>query len=313
MCRLNKDWSGGVLMSKREIERKALKVGLLVNIVITIAGVWIFSVTHIQALFLDFFFSFINFASSIMAVVISNVSSKKTKTYPDGLYFLEPLYAILKSLLTITILIISVITTSIRAYHYFINGTGDAMNLGPVLPYTLIMVILCIGLGFFNKAQNKKIGNISTILTAESRSNFIDGLLSFGIGVAVILLYFVDVDGKLGFLHFTGDFFITTILVIITLKQPVIVLLNSFIEISGGALSNTIIKNHINEIIVKHTKDIVQIKNNDIHKIGMHIKIRISLQNELNQDAVRNLVEARQKIVKELKETYSSLDLYFNI
>lgn len=298
-------------MAQKEIERKSLIVSSIVNCFITGAGVWVFTVTHIKALFIDCFFSLIGFISSMLAVVISKASKKRTKLYPDGIYFLEPLYAILKSLLTLTLLIISVVATSITAYEYFAHGTGSPMNIGPVLPYTTSMVILCFGLGFFNKAQNKKINNVSTILTAESKSNFIDGLQSFGVGVAIVFLYLIDVNGPLGFLHYTGDFFITVVLVLISLKQPIKVLITSFMELTNGTTNNSEIRNNINNTVNAHLDNIVQRKQCDIFKVGMHIKVRISLLNEINQDTVQKLIEARQKIIDELRKTYDSLKIDF--
>jgi predicted Co/Zn/Cd cation transporter (cation efflux family) len=58
-------------------------------------NIWVFSVTKIQAIFIDGVFSLIGLISLILAAVLSKESRRKTKSYPDGLVFLEPLYAIL--------------------------------------------------------------------------------------------------------------------------------------------------------------------------------------------------------------------------
>ena len=298
-------------MMQKEIERKSLIVSSILNFIIAGAGIWVFAVTHIQALFLDCFFSLIAFISSILAVVISKVSKKKTSIYPDGLYFLEPLYAIIKSLITLSLLVISVVGTALPAYEYFAHGIGHKMNIAPVLPYTILMTVLCFGLGFFNKWQNKKINNTSTILTAESKSNFVDGLQSIGIGVAIICLYFIDVSGSLGFLHYTGDFFITTILVLISLKQPIKVLISSFKELSGGTTSDKVIESNINKIIAIHLNKITEKKRCDIFKVGMHIKVCVLLPGVVSQDVSLKLEKAREKILEELESTYNGLELIF--
>jgi predicted Co/Zn/Cd cation transporter (cation efflux family) len=253
----------------------------------------------------------IGLVSSLLAVVISRESKRKTKLYPDGVYFLEPLYAILKSLLTLSLLVVSVVVTSVAAYQYFAHGTGNVMNIAPVLPYTISMVILCFGVGFFNKKQNKKINNISTILTAESKSNFVDGLQSFGIGIAIVFLNMIDYDSTLGFLHYTGDFFVTVILALISLKQPIIVLINSFRELTGGASNDTEIKSKIERVVAVHLDGITQDKRCEIFKIGMHIKVRISLLNEVNQDTVAALVKVKQTVLEEMKKTYDSVELSY--
>jgi len=193
------------LGKQKRVEKNALIVSSIVTFIIAGAGLWVFIVTKIQALFVDSIFSLIIFMSSIFAVVISKVSKRKTKAYPNGHYFLEPLYAILKSLFVLTLLLISVVVVSKTAYKYFAYGIGEEMNIAPVLPYTVCMVVLCFGLGIFNKIQNKRINNVSTILTAEYKSNFVDGIMSAGVGVGILLLYIIDIDGALGFLHYTGD------------------------------------------------------------------------------------------------------------
>lgn len=296
---------------QKEVERKTLIVSSIINVIITGAGVWVFTATNIQALFLDCFFSFIGLISSMLAVVISKTGKRKTNAYPDGLYFLEPMYAILKSLLTLVLLGFSVVVTSIAAHQYFTHGTGRPMNIDPVLPYTISMTLLCFGLGFYNKFQNRKLNNLSTMLYAESKSNFIDGLQSLGIGIFIIILRLIDVNDSLGFLHYTGDFFVTVILVIISLKQPIKVIITSFKELSHATTCDITINNNINKAVDNHLGVLVHKSKCDIFKIGMHIKIRISLLGEINHDIVHDLVQARQRIVDDLGAVYDSVEVAY--
>lgn len=296
---------------QKKIEQKALIISSVINFIMAAAGIWVFSVTKIQAIFIDGVFSLIGLISLILAAVLSKESRRKTKSYPDGLVFLEPLYAILKSLLTLILLIISVVTTSITAYQYFTFGIGNPMNIDPVIPYTITMVILCFGLGLFNKKQNQKINNLSTILAAESKANFVDGILSMGVGVAIIILYLIDINGSLGFLHYTGDFFITVILVLISLKQPVKMIVTSFIEITHGNTSDSVIKSKISKVLKIHLGSIIQHKRIDILKVGMHIKIRIILSDNMNDNLLIKLIEARKSIVNDLKSTYENVQIVF--
>lgn len=298
-------------MTQKEVEKKSLIVSSVINFIITIAGIWVFLATDIQALFLDCVFSLIGFISSLVAVTISKNSRKKTKSYPDGIYFLEPLYAIMKSILVLILLVVSVIGTSQVVYDYFYNGIGKPMNIAPVLPYTVCMVILCFGLSYYNSRQNKKINNVSTILTAESKSNFIDGLQSFGVGVAIALLYLVDINGSLGFLHYTGDFFITVVLVLFSLKEPLEMLFNSFKELSYGTTNDKEIKSRISNVINKHLSKYSSNAKCDIFKIGMHLKVRITLNNKIGDETQEYCLQARKKIIKELKTHYDSIELIY--
>lgn len=296
---------------QKEIERKSLIASSIINFIITGAGIWVLSVTKIQALFVDFFFSLIVFVSSILAIIISKASTKKARSYPDGLHFLEPLYAILKSLLTLALLVISVILVSISAYEYFVCGIGEPMNIRPVLPYSISMMILCFGLSFFNKMQNKKIGYVSTILTAESKSNFIDGLQTVGIGIAVIFLYLIDIDSYLGFLHYVGDFFITVALVLLSLKTPVKVITASFKELSNGTIYDNEIKTNINGIVNVHLNNVSKYSRCDVFKVGMYLKVRIFLTGEVSAELFSKLTQARKGMIKELKMSYENIEVIF--
>ena len=111
----------------------------------SLGGFIVFGLTGLQALFLDAFFSFIAFLSNIMAIIFAKYSKKKNSAYPTGMYFLEPLYGIIKALLIFTLLISSTLETSISAYNYWTFGAGEAINILPVLPYSVAMVALCFG------------------------------------------------------------------------------------------------------------------------------------------------------------------------
>lgn len=296
---------------QRKVEQTSMKVCAAVNLIMAAAGIWVYSVTRIQALFLDGFFSLIGFTANIFAVVISRVSKKKTKSYPDGLYFFEPLYAILKSLITIGLLIASVIETAEVAYRYFAFGEGEPMNIAPVVPYVIAMLFLCFGLGIFNITQNKRINNVSTMLTAESRANMIDGVLSGGCGLGVLLLYFIPIDGVLGFLHYTGDFFITVILVIFSFPQPVKVLISSFKELSGGKTSDREITQTIERTVETIIKPITSDFVCQVFKIGMLVKIRIELPSMCFKTAVNELRMARSKIIDEIRKTYENVEVVY--
>lgn len=295
-------------MFQKTRERRALCVSIAANFIFTVAGVWIFYLTNIQALFLDCFFSFIAFLSSIAAFIISKASKKKTKHYPDGLHFLEPLYAILKSILTLSLLIFSVCSTAIVAWNYFSSGTGEPMNTSPVFPYTIAMVIMCFSLAFYNQWQNRKINGTSTILKAESKTNFVDGLQSLGIGVAVVLLNFVDINGSLGFLHYTGDFFITIILVLFSVKEPAEVIISAFRELSGGTTDDKELEKTVCDSLKKNLKaEKITLEKYKISKTGMYISVFVYLSNIAE---IRGHTKAfREKMYNELKERYENIEI----
>ena len=144
-------------MNQKKIELKSLIVSSVVNFIMAVAGIVVFCITNLQALFLDGVFSLIAFISTIMAIVFSITSKKKNKSYPTGMFFLEPLYGIIKAILMFVLLATSLYESGATAFTYFNSGVGATIYFDPILPYTIIMVIMCFSLSYYNKKQNEKI------------------------------------------------------------------------------------------------------------------------------------------------------------
>ena len=221
-------------LTQKQIENRALIVTTVVNAIITGEGIWMYFLTDLQMMFLDGFFSLIGLLSALAAVLISKVSKRSTKHYPHGLYFLEPLYAVFKSVLLIIMMVYAVVSSAQIAFNYFIHGEGQIMETAPLPLYGAVMAVLCLGLAFFNRSQYKKTNSTSTMLRAEAQTNLIDGLQSAAIGVAVLILQFIPLESTLGFLHYTGDFFVVTVLCIWSIKEPFVILFSAFRELTGG-------------------------------------------------------------------------------
>ncbi|MBR4998313.1 MAG: cation transporter, partial [Clostridia bacterium] len=235
-------------MNQKQIEKRSLIVSTIVNFIMGIAGLIVFFVTKMHALFLDGFFSLIAGISTIMAVIFSKASKKKNASYPTGMFFLEPFYGIIKAILMFVLLASSTVETGMSAYQYFKYGIGETIRFSIVIPYTLVMLVMSFGLFIFNKKQNKKIKNASIMLTAESKSNFIDGIISCGISCLILVLLFVDKNGAFAFLHYTGDFFITIFLVVLFIKEPILLFSMSIREISGATVKDKEIKKLVRKI-----------------------------------------------------------------
>lgn len=297
-------------MDQKKIERQSLIVSSIVNLIMAAAGIFVFALTKLQALFLDGFFSFVAFLSTIMAIIFSKVSKKRNSSYPNGMFFLEPLYGLIKSILIFVLLAVSLIESGLTAFDYFLKDIGSKINLTPILPYTIIMVIMCFGLSFFNKQQNKKINNVSTMLTAESKSNLVDGVISGGVGILILLLYFIDINGKLGFLHYTGDFFITIILVLVTIKEPIKLFGMSLRELSGATIKDKEIKKTVKKIISKSIKEEDLDNKFEIYKIGKHIKVVILIQENIEQEILMRL---KTDALKEIKQNFDSVTIEYVI
>lgn len=289
-------------MNQKQIENRALIVTVIVNVIITAAGIWMYLLTDLNMMLLDGFFSFLALLSALMAVIISKFSGKATKYYPHGLYFLEPLYAFFKAILMLVLMVYALITSSKTAFAYFVNSSGQVMETAPLPLYAVAMTVLCLGLSFFNRRQYKRTNSTSTMLLAESKTNLIDGLQSAGIGVAILLLWMIPLDSALGFLHYTGDFFITSILVVTALKEPVVLLFESFRELTGGVCRNQEMLQKICEATGLQEMQFT------VYKVGMRIKVCISISDICEADA-----EKKDQMLRNLRQIYENATIEYVI
>lgn len=289
-------------MSQKQIENRALIITTIVNAIITASGIWMYFITNLSALFLDGFFSLIALASTVIAVLISKFSRKTTKYYPHGLYFLEPLYAVVKSVLMIVLMAFALVSASQVAYDYFVHGKGQIMNTAPIPAYAFIVTIICLGLYFFNRRQYQKTNKTSTMLRAESQTNLLDGLQSAGIGVAILILRLIPLDSSLGFLHYTGDFFIAAVLVATSLKEPIVLFFDAFRELTGGISKDK----NICEAVTLSTG--LQPSDFTIYKIGMKIKVCIPMSNITQTD-----IAAKEKMLQVLRQNYEHADIEYTV
>lgn len=298
-------------MNQRKIEKQSLLVSATVNALTGLAGLAVYIITDLNALLLDSVFSLIAFLSSLIGYFISKYSHRQTSSFPQGLFFLEPLYALIKSIAIFVLLFITLMETSATAYAYFVNNYGHPIEAGPVLPYTIITGAMCFLLAFYNSKKNKQINNMSTIITSETKGNFVDGAISLGIGAAVLILYFVDVNGTFGFLHYTGDFFITLLLVIISIKEPFLVLISSFKELTNATTSDQEIKQSILSILqptLNHHDDDLDIM---IFKQGMQITVKIYILTIDDSDFVERLAQSKANLLNQLRQKYEHITVEY--
>lgn len=171
------------------IEQKALRIGNVLNFTMAISGVVVFIFSNSKAVLIDGLFSFIQFISTVVAVKISKgLSTSSIKQYPLGPYSKETLYVLFRSILIIILLIISIFS-GVDTILKFLNNPElvPQIHLGAIIVNGIIMTILCFGLSILYKFFNKKIGNCSDVLKAESMGANLDGIISAGTAIAFLL------------------------------------------------------------------------------------------------------------------------------
>lgn len=296
-------------MQHKQIERKALGVGIIINILMVVAGAIVFFMTGLKAMFLDTTFTVISVVSGLVATYLSSRTVRTTERFPNGMFALEPIYAICKAIFTLSLLVFSFLDVAQVAWDYFVLGVGERASFGPVVIYQILTVATCFGLLMYYRRQNARIGDSSMMLRAEAQSTLVDGMISFGIGLAAVVLVLLPPGGPLDFLHYTGDFFITTVIVILAVKEPVEVLRDAFVELVGGVHDDDETNTFVEQAAQRHLPANTEYEKTMIFKTGMNYTVDVYLAGTGESIDVADLVECKRSLERELKHRLHIVDV----
>lgn len=207
------------------------------------------------------------------------------------------------------ILLMAFIQNATKIIYYFNGKQIEHVQTGPIIYYTIFLLILGFGLAAYYNRSNKKINYSSSLLKVETKSSMIDGLLSLCVGLALFLVSLIDYESKFYFLTYLGDAILVIILVLLIIKEPIQIIKESFIELSGGVLQNKILKKQIEEIIEKHCVPDFNLSYNYITKLGSCYLVVIYIETKNDEIDVNLLNMTKNNIVIELKQLIQTIDL----
>ena len=251
-----------------QIESSALKIGVLVNLIMAIAGWVAYSLTGSEALLLDGNFSFISSVTTIGAIIIIFKKHKRTSLFPYGRYFYESFFTLSKGILILGLIIAALFQNVIKILSYIDGEPLKRLETGPILIYMTLMIILCFGLAFLYTSKNKKINLQSSILSVETKSLRIDGFMTIAVGIALVLSTLVPEASKLSFLLYIGDAIVVILMCLFLFKTPFEVIKEGFIELGGGSIQNQESVKEIETVIQSLVPDGLEVKSCHISKTG---------------------------------------------
>jgi len=215
------------------LESRSLRVSKWANLFMALSGVLAAYLSHSTALLVDGVYSAVNFASAIVASRIAlEITRPPDRWFPFGYDALESLYINFRSLILLGILSFAFLASVMKIIDYALGDTIPELIFGPIIIYTLLMVIICFGLAACHHHYWKRTGSRSDILKTERNAAVLDGLLSAGTGGAlmgVTLLRGTSAD----FLIPISDSIIVIVLVALIIHQPLGTFLNSLRELAG--------------------------------------------------------------------------------
>ena len=296
---------------QREKENRALLIGAAANLFMAVIGWVTFYYSNSEAILLDGNYSFIMFLGVLVAMKIVSVRTIKTKTFPLGRFFYEPLYGFIKGLMILGVLIMSVSTAVIRIVMYF-TGSSDSIPMlvpEPILYYALSCAAICCIVSIFYFQQNRKMGNTSILLKTEQKATFVDGTLSLGIGLGVFFLSSGDVGDSSSFIPYLADSFFVLILSSMLIKEPLTIIRESVIELAGGMLQDNAKREALEEIIITNMPKTLKIEDILISKNGSKYIILIYISTDQVFYTKKDIINAKATITGMLEADHPHLSV----
>jgi len=295
---------------QKKREDRALLIGAAANLFMAVIAWITFYYSNSEAILLDGNYSIIMFIGVLVARKIVAVRSTKTKTFPLGKFFYESLYGFIKGLMILGVLIMSVATAVIRIVMYF-TGASESIPMlipEPILYYALACAVICYCVSFFYFQQNRSIGNTSILLKTEQKATFVDGTLSLGIGLGVFFLSQGGV-GVGGFIPYLADSFFVLILATMLIKEPLIIIRESVIELAGGTLQDKKKREEFETVINSNMPEIIKIEGIFISKNGSQYIVLIYISSDEDFYSKKDIIETKDRMKGILSKDYPHLSL----
>ncbi|MEZ9336739.1 cation transporter [Vibrio splendidus] len=293
------------------IEKRALIIGVIANLVMAISGWAAFNLSGSEALLLDGNMSFILFITTLVALKITEIKSNKSDIFPFGLYVAEALYSLMKGLLLLGVVISAISSNSSKVLSYWQGAEIEPIKTGVIVYYAIAMVVICWGLSFFYHRQNKRINHNSSMLKVDQKSSFIDGILSASTGVILVVIGFIEPTSTFSPLLYIGDSILVITLALMMITQPINIIKEAFVELAGGKLQDTEsyqdIKSKVESKFDAQTHHITSLH---ISKTGSNYLVVIGLDlTKLNPNNQSTLINKKTQLHQELVSSYPFIDI----
>ena len=158
-------------------------------------GIIFFLLTQSEAILLDGVYSLVSFFMVLFTRKVSRVISiGNSRTFHHGAIQLESLINAIRALSIIAILVFALFS----AISAILHG-GRNVSAGFAIIYGFLVGILGIGISMLIRRVSKQ--TQSKLLATDANTWFIDGVMSFGVGITFLVTFFV---GKTSYQYLSG-------------------------------------------------------------------------------------------------------------
>lgn len=176
---------------KMKYEKRALVVGLIINLVSSILGLSFYFITRSLSIFLDALISLILCVSTLVSIRVSNASVQEpSEKYPLGRYAIENLFVLFRSIMLICTIVFSFTSGASNIFSFLFSRQetmAEINNLALIL-YAVVMSGLCFLITVVYSHYNKKLNNKSSIIRIEIMASLFDGFVTV-VAIASLLAF----------------------------------------------------------------------------------------------------------------------------
>ena len=282
----------------------ALKLSIVGTSGMSFLGIIFGLIAPSEAILLDGFFNVISLLMAGVSLWVSwLLKQPESEDFQFGYALFEPLVNLGKGLL-IGMLSLFALFSSIVA---LLNG-GRSLNAEIGIIYAAIAATGCLIIAFIQRNIAKK--NNSPMVQVDSQNWLINGTISLSVGIAFIIVSFIEKTSWSGFVPY-ADPTLVTVLVSITLPVPIKIIIESLNQLLLGSPS-LVVRQQIRTVIRESIQDLPCVKYwLRITKMGRQLYVHIYwlLPANFQINSVYQLDQIREQIAVVLQQSYNNLAL----
>lgn len=170
-------------------EQRSLRTYMVTMLGLAVLGFAVYGVTRVSATQLDGVISLINAAAAAIAARLAVASTRPADSEnPYGRLALENLYALFRSLMILGVVIVGVVTNTVKVIDYLVTRNGSEPEFGLASIYTAVVALIALALKWNHERNNRSVGNASSLLKVEANAAKMAALISGGICLSLLLV-----------------------------------------------------------------------------------------------------------------------------
>ncbi|MBN2606984.1 MAG: cation diffusion facilitator family transporter [Thiotrichales bacterium] len=284
-----------------EVEKKAIKLVMIGDVVMAVLGLSFYYLTHSQAILMDAIYPFIDMTAGLLTLRVATLISKQAnQNQPFGYAIYEPLLNFIKGIMILVVVIFAIYAS----VHALLNG-GRHVVADIAVFYAVVASLLGFVLSYFLYRMNKSVK--SDLIEVDLQGWLIGGVLSLAVGISFGFSMWLAGTEYKDWVPYT-DPIVILVLVVVMLPLPIKVVKENGLQLIGR-FENSEISNDIEELVRHELKEdrFIGFEKRYL-QLGRSIYVQLYIQMKADSDF--NLQEAdlfRTHLYHKLKQRYEYL------